>query len=63
MKIEEDLADIEESKNDSRKMFKAIKMVRKEEPKKPLLVNSEHGVTTNEEKQVKSLQNTSKKLR
>lgn len=50
-KILEQTKEIEEAQEDSYRMFKAIKVLKNNEKKKPLLIQGEHGLTTNEEEQ------------
>ena len=49
--LEGKIEEIENSKNDSNKMFKVIKQIQNSKPKKKLLVNSEEGMVTEESKQ------------
>ena len=53
VKIREEVEEIEKNKNYVTKMFKALKTVKRKDSKKPLLVDSEDGVTTSGEEQVK----------
>ena len=53
MKIEEKLVDIEKKPNDSRKMYEAVKNIKRSSPKAPLLLKTKSGLTANEEEQTK----------
>ena len=46
---------IERMKNNSRKMYQATRIIQQRRPKIPLVVESGHGATTNEEKQVSKI--------
>ena len=46
---------IEKMKNNSQKMYQATRIIQQRGPKIPLLVESDHGVTTNEEEQVSKI--------
>ena len=50
-RIEKELAEIETAKDDSNRMFKAIKSMNRMKPKTPLVVEDEEGITTDEERQ------------
>ena len=50
--IEEIIKDIENNKNDSTKMYKAIRIIQKSESKKKILVQGENGLVTNSKEQV-----------
>jgi len=39
---------IEQCKDDSRRIYRVVKELQRNEPKKKILVDSEHGITTNE---------------
>ena len=53
MKIEEKLIDIEKKPDDSRKMYEAVKNIKRSLPKTPLLIQTKAGLTANEEEQTK----------
>ena len=53
MKIEEKLIDIEKKPDDSRKMYEAVKNIKRSLPKTPLLIQTKSGLTANEEEQTK----------
>ena len=61
-KILEQIQEIEKSQEDSYRMFKAIKILKSTEKKKPLLIQGEEGVTTNETDQVKIVAQHFKKM-
>ena len=44
--------EVERHKDDSRKMFQVVKQLQRRKEKKKIIVNGEHGVTTNEVRQV-----------
>ena len=46
-KIIKQVEDIEQYKDDSRRMYRVVKELQRKEPKKKILVDSEHGITTN----------------
>ena len=46
---------IENMKNNSQKMYQATRIIQQRGPKIPLLVESDHGITTNEEEQVSKI--------
>ena len=48
----ETLEELENSNDDSTRMYKAIKLLKTQEPKKRILVNGENGVATDEKQQV-----------
>ena len=50
-KIESALKPLIEAPNDSRKMFEAVKYIQKLTPPQPLIVNTDSGLTANEEQQ------------
>ena len=52
-KIERKLHNIENTPDDSRRMFQAIKTIKNIKPRKPLLMQSQAGLTANEEEQCK----------
>ena len=52
-KIIEQIEEIEKSKEDSHRMFKAVKVLKNNEKRKPLMVQGESGLTSNPEAQVK----------
>ena len=52
-KIEKQLEEIENTKNDSTRMFQAIKQLNRLKPKSPLLVQDDKGLTANEVEQIK----------
>eukprot|EP00112_Aurelia_sp_Birch-Aquarium-sp1_P006574 Seg1722.4 transcript_id=Seg1722.4/GoldUCD/mRNA.D3Y31 product="Craniofacial development protein 2" protein_id=Seg1722.4/GoldUCD/D3Y31 len=52
-KIFDDIENIEKYENQSTKMYQAVRTIKKMKPKKPLIINSKEGKTTNENKQVK----------
>ena len=54
-KIIEAVEMIEKMKNNSQKMYQATRIIQQRGPKIPLLVESNHGVTTNEEEQVSKI--------
>ena len=49
--------EIENSKDDSRRMFQAVKQLQRRKEKKKLIIDSENGKTTNEKKQVEIVTN------
>ena len=51
VQIEKKIEDLEKHKNDSTKMFKAIKALKISEPKKEIIVDSENGMVTDENTQ------------
>ena len=55
--IIESIEDIERLKDESAKMFKAVRVVKRAKPKKQLLIESENGVTSNDKDQVKIIGN------
>ena len=51
-KIENEIREIEQSKDDSNRMYKAIKAIQRMKPKTPLVIEDTDGVTTDEKRQV-----------
>ena len=51
-KIMNTVEDIEKHKKDSNRMYQAVRALQQLEPKKAILVNGEHGMTTNTEEQI-----------
>ena len=49
----DDIQEVEKQKNDSGKMYAAIRILQKKKKRVPMLINSEHGVTSDELTQVK----------
>ena len=56
-KTEEILEELESSNDDSTRMYKAIKLLKIQEPKKRILVDGENGVITDEKQQVEIISN------
>ena len=52
-KIEKQLEEIENTKNDSTRMFQAIKQLNRLKPKSPLPIQDDKGLTANEVEQIK----------
>ena len=50
-KVEREIREIEEAKDDSNRMFKAVKNLQRMKVKTPLVIDSEGGITTDPEKQ------------
>ena len=61
-RIEREIAEIEGTKNDSNKMFKAIKNIQRMKKKDPLVIESEDGKTTDPEKQIEIVSTFFKKM-
>ena len=56
-KTEETLEELESSNDDSTRMYKTIKLLKIQEPKKRILVDGENGVITDEKQQVEIISN------
>ena len=56
-KIQQTLQDLENSPDDSRKMFEVVKNLKKLTPKNPLLLQTKHGLTANENDQTEIIAN------
>ena len=50
--IEDKVKEIEQNKNDSTRMYQAVRQLKQSKPKKKLVVNGENGITTSEIEQV-----------
>eukprot|EP00794_Sanderia_malayensis_P002930 gene2930-3384_t len=55
LKIEMQIQDLEKHKNDSTKMFKAIRTLQTQEPRKKLVVKGDDGITTDEKVQAEKI--------
>ena len=53
--IREEIEDLERNQNDATKMFQAVRLLQKKDKPKPLLIETENGITNNEEKQVEEI--------